>query len=166
MTATSTTSTSLDAWRAYASTHERLVRHLAREITRETGLSDADYIVLEALVEAPDGRMRSRDLRLALEWEKSRLSHQARRMEQRGLLARETCAADGRSADVVITQAGRQAAARARAIREESLRTLVLDTLGTDRVDVLAQTAELLAARLARATEEDPHCRAALAEDD
>ncbi|WP_370618780.1 MarR family winged helix-turn-helix transcriptional regulator [Mumia sp. Pv 4-285] len=164
MTATPT-DTSLDAWRAYAATHERLVRHLAREITRETGLSDADYAVLEALVDVPAGRLRARDLRLALEWEKSRLSHQTRRMEQRGLLARETCEADGRSADVVVTAEGREAAAQARAVREASLRSLVVDTLGPDRVDDLAETATLLGARLARAADEDPQCRAALAED-
>ncbi|MFC6149426.1 MULTISPECIES: MarR family winged helix-turn-helix transcriptional regulator [Mumia] len=166
MTATPTTDAGMDAWRAYAAAHERLVRHLAREITRETGLSDADYAVLDALVDVPGGRLRSRELRLALEWEKSRLSHQIRRMEQRGLLARETCEADGRSADVVITPEGRTTSARARAVREASLRSLVLETLGADRVEGLAQTASLLGARLARAAEEDPHCRAALAAED
>ncbi|MGH1562403.1 MarR family winged helix-turn-helix transcriptional regulator [Mumia sp. DW29H23] len=166
MTATRTPDAPLDAWRAYAAAHERLVRHLAREITRETGLSDADYAVLEVLAEAPGGRLRSRELRLALEWEKSRLSHQTRRMEQRGLLGRETCEADGRSADVVITELGRAAAARARAVRETSLRALVVDTLGAERVEGLAETAELLAARLARAADDDPYCRAALAADD
>lgn len=166
VTATPTTETPLDAWRTYAAAHERLVRHLAREITRETGLSDADYCVLEALVDSPDGRRRSRDLRLALEWEKSRLSHQIRRMEQRGLLAREVCAADGRSADVVVTDEGRTAVARARAVREASLRALVLETLGPDRVERLAETGALLGARLTRAAEDDPQCREALDAED
>jgi DNA-binding MarR family transcriptional regulator len=166
VTTTPTADQSLDAWRAYASAHERLVRHLARETARETGLSDADYCVLEALQEVPGGRLRSRELRLALEWEKSRLSHQTRRMEQRGLLSREACEADGRSAEAVITEEGRQAYARAREVREASLRALVLDSLGQDRVAELGETAELLGARLARAAAEDPQCRTALAEDD
>jgi DNA-binding MarR family transcriptional regulator len=46
-------------------------------------LSAADFAVLVPLSEAPDRRLRARDLGRFLDWDRSRLSHQIRRMEQR-----------------------------------------------------------------------------------
>jgi len=151
----------LDAWRSHTAVHAQLAAHLARELTRATGLSEADHQVLDALLDAPDGRMRAMELRWALQWEKSRLSHQVARMAKRGLLDRVACAEDARGWDLALTGAGREAAARARRVREESVRRLVVETLGPERLARLAEAADLLAARLDRAADEDPACRAA-----
>ncbi|MFG1943848.1 MarR family winged helix-turn-helix transcriptional regulator [Nonomuraea sp. NPDC048826] len=161
---TATTASDLAAWRAYSTAHDRLAAHLSRELTRATGLSEADYQILDALLDAPGGRMRALELRWVLQWEKSRLSHQVGRMAKRGLLGRESCAEDARGWDIALTAEGREAAARARQVREHSVRHVVLDTLGPDRLAGLAEAAALLSARLERAAEEDPSCRAARAE--
>nr|BFE78010.1 hypothetical protein GCM10020093_006110 [Planobispora longispora] len=108
--------------------------------------------------------MRALELRWSLQWEKSRLSHQAARMGARGLLERHTCAEDARGWDVVLTAAGREAAERARRVREESVRVLVLETLGAERLAHLAEAAALLSERLERAAETDPDCGAVRAE--
>ena len=42
-------------------------------------------------------------------WERSRLSHHAKRMEGRGLVRRQECCDDGRGAFVTLTPAGREA---------------------------------------------------------
>ncbi|TXK42477.1 MarR family winged helix-turn-helix transcriptional regulator [Nonomuraea sp. C10] len=154
----------LAAWRAYSTVHTQLAAHLSRELTRATGLSEADYQVLDALLDAPGGRMRALELRWVLQWEKSRLSHQVGRMAKRGLLGRESCAEDARGWDIALTPEGREAAVRARQVRDDSVRRLVLDALGPDRLAGLEETAALLSARLERAAEEDPSCRAARAE--
>lgn len=158
---TATTASDLAAWRAYNTVHTQLAAHLSRELTRATGLSEADYQILDALLDAPGGRMRALELRYVLQWEKSRLSHQVGRMAKRGLLTRESCVEDARGWDLVLTPEGRTAAARARQVREESVSRIVLDTLGPGRLAHLAETAALLAARLERAADEDPACRAA-----
>ena len=53
--------------------------------------------------------MRPRDLGIGLRSEKSRLSHQLRRMESRGLVDRAVCDEDARGALVAATAAGRTA---------------------------------------------------------
>ncbi|GAA2862663.1 hypothetical protein GCM10010517_21690 [Streptosporangium fragile] len=153
----------LDAWRSYTTVHAQLAAHLARELTRATGLSEADHQILDVLLDAPGARMRALELRWALQWEKSRLSHQIARMSTRGLLERDACTEDARGWDIILTAAGREAAARARRVREESVRRFVLETLGAERLAHFAEAAALLADRLNRAAEEDPDCRAARA---
>src|SRR6185437_620937 len=84
------------AWRAFVYAHQRLTAHLNRGL-QESGLSGADYEIL-AVLSAPDGdRMPARDLCTALSWEKSRLSHQVRRMEKDKLIRREPNPDDARS---------------------------------------------------------------------
>ena len=79
--------------------------------------------MLGALCATPAGRMRPRDLGLGLQWEKSRLSHQLRRMESRGLVERAICDEDGRGALLAATAAGRTAYERARPGYDEELHT-------------------------------------------
>lgn len=97
------------AWRSFLSMHTQLMAQLRRSLVQGSGLSDADYEVLVHLSEAPDDRLRVFELVRALQWEKSRLSHQLRRMEQRGLLERSECPTDGRGAFVALTGEGRAA---------------------------------------------------------
>jgi DNA-binding MarR family transcriptional regulator len=141
---TGLTSEELAAWCAYKGAHERLLSCLARELSQATGLSEADFQVLEAFAQRSTTRMRALELRCALQWEKSRLSHQIRRMEQRGLLARAACSEDNRAADVVLTQAGRHATTRALAVRVASVRRYVVDQVGAERLRMLAEVAALL----------------------
>lgn len=151
---------SVDAWQRYSVVHQNLMSHLARVLQRATGLSEADYQVLDALLDAPGHRARALELRWTLQWEKSRLSHQLRRMAGRGLVERHTCTVDGRGADVVLTDAGRAAGQQARRVRNDELQAIVLDTLGPEHIARLDEVATLLAKRLEAAAQEDPECRA------
>jgi DNA-binding MarR family transcriptional regulator len=53
--------------------------------------------------------MPPQEMGILLRWEKSRLSHQVRRMQEQGLVARELNPADRRSAMIVLLPAGRRA---------------------------------------------------------
>ena len=154
----------MEVWRRYCLVQAHLMGYLARQLTRATGLSEADFQVLDALLDAPGQRARARELRWTLQWEKSRLSHQLRRMVARGLIDRQACAEDARGANVVLTDAGREAARRARQVREESLQAIVFDTLGPEHMARLHEVTTLLADRLAGAAQEDPDCLAAYRE--
>jgi DNA-binding MarR family transcriptional regulator len=138
----------VDAWNSYQRMRTRLSERLNRELARETGLSEADFEILIALIESPDETVRALALRCGLEWEKSRLSHQLRRMEQRGLVRRETCVEDNRSTVIRVTDAGRTLAADARRKHEQAVRTFVFDALTPAQLDALGCIAEAVLARL------------------
>ena len=65
----------------------------------------------------------------ALDWEKSRVSHQVRRMQARGLVDREECEDDGRGAFVVLTDAGRAAIEDAAPGHADVVRRVLFDDL-------------------------------------
>jgi len=96
------------AWRALQFMQMRLEGELARQLAADSGLSYPDYVVLVALTDRPDGRMRLFELAGVLGWEKSRLSHHVARMTDRGLVKKEKCDADRRGAYVVVTKRGRK----------------------------------------------------------
>ena len=68
-----------DAWDAYQRMRLRLSARIARELSAASGLSEADYEILRALMHE-DRPVRPVALGQCLGWEKSRLSHQLRRM--------------------------------------------------------------------------------------
>lgn len=138
----------VSAWLSYQRMRTRLSERLNRELSRETGLSEADFEILAALIELPDEPVRALALRCGLEWEKSRLSHQLRRMEQRGLVTREICMEDNRGSVVRVTDEGRALAEQGRRVHEEAVRHLVLETLDTDQLDQLNAISEAILARL------------------
>lgn len=140
------------AWASYQRMRVRLAARLNRDLARATGLSEADYEILAALAGTPHESVRALALRCGLEWEKSRLSHQLRRMEQRGLVVREKCRDDSRGADVRLTESGRRLAAEARAAYERAIRRHVVDVLSPDQLAALGEVSEVLLAPLA-----EPH---------
>ena len=75
----------------------------------EAGLSAADYDVLAPLSESETQILRVRDLAELIGWDRSRIAHQLRRMELRGLVARSPSPAGGRGTMVRLTDQGREA---------------------------------------------------------
>jgi DNA-binding MarR family transcriptional regulator len=96
----------LAIWRALVDTTAELRRILGARLLADSSLSPADYQVLLALSEASGRQLRSSELAAAIDWERSRLSHHLGRMERRGLIRRDGCAADSRGAEVSLTEAG------------------------------------------------------------
>ena len=133
------------AWRGLMSLTAELQAALNRQLQDEHGISLADYEVLGRLHEAPDHRLRVRDLLASLTWEQSRLSHQLTRMQRRGLVAREECVEDRRGATYVLTGTGRAAIEQAAPSHVEAVRRLLLDQLAAEQVRQLADlTADVL----------------------
>ncbi|WP_066360378.1 MarR family winged helix-turn-helix transcriptional regulator [Herbidospora mongoliensis] len=136
------------AWTSYQRMRVRLSGVLGRELARTTGLSEADFDVLVAVHERPDDSVRALALRCGLEWEKSRLSHQLRRMEQRGLITRETCEEDSRGSVVRLTPRGRELACEARKHYDEAVQRYVMDSLTPEQLSALAEIADTLLDRI------------------
>jgi DNA-binding MarR family transcriptional regulator len=140
------------AWASYQRMRARLTGRLNQELAHKTGLSEADFEILVALAESPDESVRALALRCGLEWEKSRLSHQLRRMEQRGLVTRENCSEDNRGSVIRETDAGRKLAEEAKHHYEQAVRRHVTDVLTADQMEALGIIAETLLNHL-----EEPH---------
>ena len=94
------------AWLAYMRVQLRLNYEMNRELQADSNLSLADYDVLNALRYAPGGRMRITALAARIGWERSRVSHQVRRLQQRGLVESRQAPADRRATEITITDQG------------------------------------------------------------
>jgi DNA-binding MarR family transcriptional regulator len=58
---------------------------------------------------APDHKLQITELATLIGWERSRLSHQVRRLSERGLTERIQSEDDGRATDAVLTKQGLEA---------------------------------------------------------
>jgi DNA-binding MarR family transcriptional regulator len=134
------------AWRALQFMQMRLEGELARQLAADSGLSYPDYVVLVALTDRPDGRMRLFELAAVLGWEKSRLSHHVGRMSARGLVKKEWCDADRRGASVVISKRGRREIEAAAPGHVASVRHFFVDRLTPDQLDAIGDAAEVVLA--------------------
>ncbi len=138
------------AWRGLQDVSVQLRSRLHRQLVQDSGLSAADYEVLVHLSETPGDRLRVYELGDAMQWEKSRLSHQLTRMERRGLVAREECPTDARGAFAVLTPAGRTAIEAAAPGHVAEVRRLVVDVLTPAQLDALGEISEAILDRLGR----------------
>jgi DNA-binding MarR family transcriptional regulator len=117
------------AWITYMRVQLRMNYEMNRQLQAESGLSLADYDVLVALSGHRGDGMRVSDLAAHIGWERSRLSHQLRRMEERGLTERRPSVGDGRTTNVVLTPRGRQAIDEAAPGHVDLVRRLFFDPL-------------------------------------
>lgn len=136
------------AWRALQFMQMRLDGELARRLGAESGLSYQDYVVLVALTDRPDGRMRLFELARDLGWEKSRVSHHIARMMERGLVTKEKCDSDRRGAFVVATKHGRKEIAAAAPGHVRAVRQLFVDRLTPEQLEAVGAAAETVLAAL------------------
>jgi DNA-binding MarR family transcriptional regulator len=130
------------SWRALQFMQMRLTAALARRLAADSALSYQDYLVLVALTDRVDGRMRLFELGHQLGWEQSRLSHQVARMADRGLVAKEKCASDRRGSFVVLTEEGRVAIEQAAPGHADAVRTLFVDVLTPEQLSAVGTAAE------------------------
>src|SRR5712671_1128299 len=137
-------------WRSWLRLNQELLSILEEQISREGGLSGADYAVLVPLSAAPDGMLRARELGREILWDRSRLSHQLGRMEKRGLVIREECAEDARGAMVRLTKAGRRAIEEAAPAHVEAVRRYFFDQLSKDEIDTMAAAFDRVLENLTR----------------
>lgn len=136
------------AWRAFQHAHHQLDVHLNRRL-HASGLSGVDYEVLAVLSGHDGDRMPAHELCTTLGWEKSRVSHQVRRMEKEGLITREPNPEDARSTLVRLLPAGRAAIERAAPRHVEDVRRNFIDLLTPAELDMLAALHERVLHHLA-----------------
>jgi len=137
-------------WKAYRDVYHELSSTLEAELLRDAGLSGAEYAVLVPLAHTSDGVLRARELGVDLGWDRSRLSHLVKRMETRGLVAREECSEDGRGSMVRLTGAGRAAVEGVAPEHSEAIRRHFFNLLSKDELETLETVIHRLLDNLAR----------------
>ena len=132
------TARQIRVWQRFVLAGEATRREVGRELWDNAQLSEADFTVLAELSAAPDNTMRSTQCARAVGWDTGRLSHQLRRMQERGLIRRgRGTAGDGRAAVVTLTDAGRTAYRKALGPHLRSAQRWFLDALAPDQLDAL-----------------------------
>jgi DNA-binding MarR family transcriptional regulator len=137
------------AWRTFIHAHHELMLRLQRHMMADSGLVLAEYEVLAVLSQHPEGLMSAQELGSQLGWEKSRLSHQVRRMQDQGLVVREPNPADARSCMVRLEPAGRRTIEEAAPWHVRHVREEFIDLITPDELEMLIAVNERLLGRLA-----------------
>jgi DNA-binding MarR family transcriptional regulator len=135
-------------WREVTSMRAGVDRVLEQRLQRDAGISGADFDVLRSLAGAEDHRLRAGALAEDLGWEKSRISHQVRRMTERGLVERADCPTDLRGTWVVLTSAGADAYATASCGYVETLDRVLFSRLDGEDKDRLRRVASAVTSGL------------------
>jgi DNA-binding MarR family transcriptional regulator len=127
----------LAAWRGLLRVHASLSKALDAQLEAEHGLPLSSYEVLKYLADAEGHQMRMCDLASSVILSRSGLTRLVDRLERDGLLTRESCASDARGAFAKLTPAGHEKLAAARATHLDGVRSLFLEHLTEDELEVL-----------------------------
>ena len=124
-------------WHVWMQAQRLLNRELDRGLQRDYGISKTDFSVLVSLHQAPDGQLRVGELVESLAGEKSRVSHQLTRMEQRGLVEPAETGASGRRSAIRLTGRGRDAVQQAVQGHAANVRRYFFETLSPEQAEVI-----------------------------
>jgi DNA-binding MarR family transcriptional regulator len=137
-------SVALTAFRALLVAQDTLVRRLEHEVLVSGVLGVEDVDVLLPLAQAPTGQMRMSELARQSLISRSGLTRRIDRLEERGLVQRQSCPSDRRGAEAAITELGlaelERTLPRHRAVIEQHLR----ERLTEDELEVLTASLERL----------------------
>ena len=136
------------AWVRLIALAELLPGALDAQLLRDAGLTHFEYVALMSLADAPNRTMRMTELASRTNATLPRLSHVARRLEERGLIERFPCPEDRRATNATITQAGLELLASAAPGHVDTVRANVLDALSPEQLEQLYQIAGAVLTRL------------------
>ena len=130
------------AWRGFLLASRLVMDQLGRELQLKHDLSLTDYGILVRLSEEPDHRLRMTDLAASSGLSKSRLSHQMKRLDTRGLTIRTHCSEDARGMFAELTDKGYAVLSEAAHTHVKGVREHLLAAMDAGQVRDLAQWTE------------------------
>ena len=137
----------LAPWRAFLLAHARIFRRLDEELRAEHDLTVGEYDALLTIAQAPERRIRMRQLADEVILSKSGVTRLIDRLVDDGLVERSACLADARGAEAVLTERG---LSRLRAASETHVRGIhehFLAILDGRDLDVIERTMSSVAQR-------------------
>jgi DNA-binding MarR family transcriptional regulator len=148
----------LAPWRAFLLAHARVVRRLDEELRVEHDLTIGEYDALLTIAQAPDRRIRMRQLADEVILSKSGVTRLIDRLVDDGLVERSACVADARGAEAVLTERG---LARLRAASKTHLRGIdehFLAVLDREDLAIIERALSGVARKAGAATVPDGDC--------
>lgn len=133
------------SWRSFLLGSARLNEALNRQLDTESGISLSEYEILVRLSEAPERTIRMSELAAAVVQSRSRLTHTVSRMEKARLVRRETCLADGRGVNCVLTDEGYEFLRQAAPGHVRAVRQNLVDLLTDEQLTVLGEAMAVVA---------------------
>lgn len=115
-------------WRAYLRGSRLLEAALDRDLQSQ-GVQLSEYELISMLSEAPAHRLRMSVLADLIVQSRSRVTHTAARLENRGWVQREACLDDRRGVELVLTEDGMRAVEKMAKVHVDSVRRHLLDAM-------------------------------------
>lgn len=137
----------LAPWRSFLLAHSKVWHRLDEDLRTEHDLTLPEYECLLFLVEAPDRRLRMREIADRVLLSKSGVTRLVDRLVADGLVERTLCTTDGRGAEAALTEAG---VARLRAASRTHLKGIdeyFLSALDADQLAVIERAMSAVDAR-------------------
>lgn len=126
-------------WLGFLATHLQLLRRLDHELMEAERMPTSSFEVLLTIAEAPEGRMRMKDIAAHLLISRSGLTRIVDELQRQGLVERQKCPDDARGLDAVLTPAGRKAYRRALKVHRSSLRQEFFGKLSEEQLTQLSE---------------------------
>ncbi len=137
-----------ETWLSLLRVMAKLPPVLDARLGHEAGLNLFEYTILGMLSEQPDATLRMSRLASVTNASPSKLSHAARQLEERGLLARGPDPDDGRCIRAVLTDAGRALVESSAPGHVAAVRELFLDPLSRPQLRALHEVNQCILERL------------------
>lgn len=142
------TETEIETWLKFRAVVELYPGLLDAQLRRNSQLTHMEYQVLAMLSEVPDRTLRMTALAARTTSSLTRMSHVVTRLQQRGVVARSACAADGRATNVTLTDAGHALLVAAAPGHVTQVRESFLDALTDEQLTQLDAISDAILARI------------------
>jgi DNA-binding MarR family transcriptional regulator len=133
-------------WLALLAMINMLDDELDRQLQRDSRMPHAYYMVLAALSESPNRKMRMSDLASSNNASQSRLTHAVNRLVIAGWVRREKCTSDRRVVYAVLTDEGYEVLKEAAPGHVGAVRATLFDRLSPEQVRQLREISETVIA--------------------
>ncbi len=120
------------SWRAILR-GTRLLERALDDALAEPGLQLSEYEIISMLSESSAHRLRMSELAAMVVQSRSRLTHTAKRLEDRGWVTREQCTGDRRGVELVLTPGGLSAVREIAAVHLASVRANLVDIMSPEQ---------------------------------
>ncbi|TQM64367.1 MarR family winged helix-turn-helix transcriptional regulator [Humibacillus xanthopallidus] len=124
------------SWRAILR-GTRLLERALDDALDASGLQLSEYEIISMLSESDNHRLRMSELASMVVQSRSRLTHTAKRLEDRGWVTREQCANDKRGVELVLTPGGLAAVRDIAAVHVESVRDNLVDIMTPEQFQAI-----------------------------
>lgn len=137
------------AWRAFLSTHTKILPTLDAELAREMGLNLSQYEVLLWLNDAEGNCLRMSELAAKVVLSPSGLTRAVDQLERRGFVERRVSDSDRRAYLATLTELGKAQLRRASDTHIRGIREHFTSKLNEQQLDQLSSLLELVASEVA-----------------